>query len=107
MSSFSPAKTAPRTVTVQNEAQAQAMQQLCDSAGRPIETNRDPHLNSRTDTILIPHNIRLGPSFEDCAPNIKENLKAQDLPILSVQCYTIPPRNQRTQAARIARVSFD
>lgn len=80
-----------RTVTVQNEVQSEGMPKLCDSAGRPIETNGDPLLKPRAGTVIIPFSITFGSrSFEDSAECIKENLEAQDLLIVSVAYYTIP-----------------
>lgn len=80
-----------RTVTVQNEVQSEGMPKLCDSAGRPIETNRDPLLKPRAGTAIIPFSITVGSrSFDDCAEYIKESLEAQDLLIVSVSYYTIP-----------------
>ena len=98
-----------RTVTVQSHAQAVAMSTLCTADGRPIESRRDTVLNSRTGTVLIPFSIKLLESqpFEESSESIKENLEAQDLPIVSVACYTIPPRGRRTQTARVARICFD
>ena len=97
-----------KIITVQTEKQALAMKSLVDPSGAPVPAARDLNLNSCICTVLVPLTISLGNRpWDSCSPDIKSILEYQDLKILQVDCYVIPPTSNRKYPVRIAKIRFD